>query len=448
MSTGAEQTFDVAVIGAGPAGAAAALGLAMLGWRVRMYTGDGRSGLEGGSARLPGALQSLSLRSACANVDEMVPRICHWAGERWKAGEEHVIDRTRFDAALRADVAREHIDQVNEHVRATKRLPGGWLVVSDRGTSRARAVIDARGRRTRAAGVRGPRLLASMQRYSGSAVRSTTVLCMGAGGWYWAAVDGQGDLQVVAVTGPEHSKRSVSPRQPLLAGNALPNAIAEVTSGAVPAGPPRACAATSVWRSPAEQEGYVFSGDAALSVDPLSGNGMYEALAASPAAIAGVNTWLKTGEWCHVRRFLTERSRESWMRKLEVAGSFYEQAARVAPHPFWARTASAYRARGAEFRTTADGPIGVERRPVLIGSRIELRRVIVGPRWPRGLWRFRDIELADLIESSEPELSTAARLGVDVSQVREAVQWLSRERVFARGAEPAHDRIESIGSLS
>ena len=90
----------------------------------------------------------------------------------------------------------------------------------------------------------------------------------------------------------------------------------------------------------------------------------------------------------------------------------------------------------------------VDWRPVLDGTRIKVRRVLVGPKWPRGLWRFDDIELAELIDSGRREWSTrqtAARLDVDVSQVRKAVQWLATQRAMQASDETTRVDVHVSG---
>jgi hypothetical protein len=122
-------------------------------------------------------------------------------------------------------------------------------------------------------------------------------------------------------------------------------------------------------------------------MDPLSGHGLFEALRSSQVVISAVNSFLAGTDWGLIARFLNERAGELWRRALTTAADFYRRQTEHAATPFWTSTADAYAARAALAGPRHSGPGRIEPRPVLNGSRIELRDVWVSTDWPRGIWQ-------------------------------------------------------------
>lgn len=433
---------DVAVLGAGPAGVAAAVELLRMGWSVRLFCGEGRTGCEGASDRTLEQLHRRQLSSTLASIRVQGPRQRDWAGARSTNGREYLIDRPRFDAGLRADAQAAGVP-CETRVLEVWRDGDGWFVRSDRGLVRARAVVEARGRRVRGPAQKGPRLLALRRWYRGAGAPGTAIM-MGHDAWYWLACDGQGSLLVQAMGIPRDGGGAGLLQQRLLGAQAMPRSLIERLDRATPQGTASACAAGASCRNPADEEGRVLAGDAALALDPLAGHGLYEALAATPAVVAAVNTWLTGGRWAPVREFMAARTRESWARKMAAAHEFYADAAAFQPSPFWRDVARGYGEAAAKALPAVDSTLRVEVRPVLNVDRIEERRVLVGAAWPRGIWYHGDIELADLLESGTQSSwdagRTAERLGRSPEAVQNAIQWLKVKGILPEGGmrQPVH----------
>jgi flavin-dependent dehydrogenase len=159
MSAGSSHV-DVAVIGAGPAGIAVAVGLARLGHSVAVISARPSAALEGGSPRVLEALQSAGLTHTRASIRVCADRIGDWGGRREYRGHEYLIGRTAFDAALHRDAQAAGVRLLHGRVERCGALAEGWWVTAGEVTLQARALVDARGRRCRGPAVRGPRLLA------------------------------------------------------------------------------------------------------------------------------------------------------------------------------------------------------------------------------------------------------------------------------------------------
>jgi flavin-dependent dehydrogenase len=122
-------------------------------------------------------------------------------------------------------------------------------------------------------------------------------------------------------------------------------------------------------------------------MDPLSGNGIHEAVRSARVAVAAVNSYLRGEPWSVVARFVDERSRELWRRSVSAAADFYRLQADWSGSEFWTSTAAAYERAAGQAMIQVEGEGQFEMRPVLNGEQIELRRVWVSPDWPRGVWK-------------------------------------------------------------
>jgi 2-polyprenyl-6-methoxyphenol hydroxylase-like FAD-dependent oxidoreductase len=148
-------------------------------------------------------------------------------------------------------------------------------------------------------------------------------------------------------------------------------------------------AAVARYSQPSRGQGFLRIGDAAVAMDPLSGNGIHEAIRSARVAVAAVNSYLLGTPWSVVARFVDERARELWRRSVTTAARFYRQQADWAgPAGFWAAATTAYeQAARAAMLPPEEGPGHFEMRPVLDGERIDLRQVWVSAQWPRGVWK-------------------------------------------------------------
>src|SRR5215470_10494286 len=104
MTEVAGQLLDVVVVGAGPAGAAAAVALSAKGFSTAVISRGACSGVQGLSTRALVALTEAGLESAAACASEPAARSVFWAGERSERGQEALMERASFDARLRVSV--------------------------------------------------------------------------------------------------------------------------------------------------------------------------------------------------------------------------------------------------------------------------------------------------------------------------------------------------------
>lgn len=435
----------IVVLGAGPAGAAVALGLRRLGHAVTLVgTPRAFDAIEGVSDRVVVGLRGVGIEAALAAIADPSPRRATWAGQTTALNHERLVDRAAFDRLLWQELQDHGVECMA--ARVMRWAPGEHddeghtLQVQRPGdaqpqTLRARFVVEARGRLAQhpPQGVtRGPETVALLWRgqgapgaEAGSAVESLR------DGWAWCArlptgaVALQLTVDPTAITLPPRAQLGAFVREQLAAVDAaLPfldipatevHALAR-TSGAVLA--PEVCAET-----------WLRVGDAAMAADPLSGNGIFQSLSSALQAPMVVHTLLNhPADAPHARRFHAERVLGLFQRFARIGRDFYAQEARWAGEPFWAARRAwpdALPAHGAE----GHAPPHIEQRPVVDRDRIRLAEVLVTAGQPLGIWHVDGVELAPLWRAAQAapgrELEALTPLlGGSVPRARAALRWL------------------------
>jgi flavin-dependent dehydrogenase len=293
--------WDVIVAGAGPAGSVAARTLAQAGLRVLLADPAAAAPLAGQrriGETLPGAARSLlrelgllvrvegrHLRSPGAHFLWAAQQLDQMDAIRSPHGAGWHLDRVRFDADLRDAARNAGVACLAGAVSAPGRMPGGWRLRLAGAELCCRVLIDATGRRAqlaRALGARRERdgdLIAVHAWYmgEGEADQRTLIEAEAAGWWYTARLPDQ--ARVVALHLDAEDAATLL-RQPGAWRNRLEGTqyIAPTLRGLSLEGPPRATDASGGQTLPAVGERWIAIGDAALSVDPLSSQGMLNAL--------------------------------------------------------------------------------------------------------------------------------------------------------------------------
>ena len=415
MSDRGAQPFDAIVLGAGPSGVAAALGIARLGYRTAIVTRPRSPSVEGLSGRAFARLIDTGLDRVARCASAPAARLVYWAGSRSVRGQESVIKREEFDSQLRAALIGSPVQWLDAAVRRIRFENGVWQIETSSAILSSRAVLDARGRRARRCDHRGP-LLAAWSAIcpsdEWSAPRSAVAALDDAWCWFARTDDGLLFLQVVGAA-DEHASHHRFTATILAAARVLPEfGLTPERASTVAATGARAAVAR--FSRPSQGAGYLRIGDAAVAMDPLSGNGIYEALRSAHVATAAVNSYLLGAEWAVLARFVDEQARELWRRSVTVAAYFYRAQAAHTRGEFWTHAASKYEKAALDARVTEQGPGRFEMRPVLDGQRIDVRRVWVSSDYPRGVWKVNGRSL----DQMPPELipSVVLRAASDFHQ--------------------------------
>ena len=449
----ASANTDIAVLGAGPAGAAAALGLATLGYAVTVITQPRtRAGRESFSARVVEALRTLGGDEACAVIEAPSPRRVSWAGEERELPGEAQVDRAGFDAGLIAALERRGVRVLrDEALRVEARDEGARVALASGDALRARCVLEARGRAAPASAARerGPETLCVVQHWRTPAREARIVVASLANGWAWCARDARGALTTQLALDAQDAPARAELRAHLAAALGGSAPCRELLGDATPEGDAYARAATAVFDGEPASGPVLRIGDAALAVDPLSGNGVFQALSTALAAPAVVNTLLRRPEDAALaRRFSAERARDIFLRFARVSRDFYALGAAHHGGAFWEKRASWPDSDAAH--PAASGALEIATRPVVCDGFIEEREVVLTPERPLGTWRLAGAELAPLVRSLAADAAPAAEeraLAALPEPARGPLRaWLDAHRAGGRplGADPAVRAIQGF----
>lgn len=360
---------DVAVLGGGTAGSAAAIALAGTGASVAVLDRPPSRGPRVGDVLPPAALpllEELGVRDDLARGGHLPS---HGNRSLWGGPEADThefirdpygvgwhLDRDRFDAMLaRAARARGAAWHRGAWAAAWERLPaGGWRLEvvrtsaagPSRGELRAGTVVDATGRASPFARSRGAERLDGDRLVgvvgvlapaagSGGDRDSLTLVEAVPDGWWYAALLPGGRLSVAFLSDGD----VVAGGRLHLAGRWLAGALATRLlgdrlrrHGYRLAQGPRAVVARSSCLAAASGPGWLAAGDAAAAHDPLSAQGMTSALA------AGLWTARAVGEGTEAAM----RRHSAWVRdwyaryRADLA-AYYGQERRWPGSPFWRR---------------------------------------------------------------------------------------------------------------
>lgn len=391
------RLFDVVVLGAGPAGAAAAVGSARKGFTTAVVSKGVTTGVQGLSSRALASLAEAGLASATRCVSGPAARLVFWSNERSERGQEGLIEREVLDASLRSCVRDSPVFWMDTTARGITCADDVWLVETNLGPISGRTLLDGRGRRTRRSDERGPLLVSwSLNLDLQQRMTARSALAALDDGWCWLAITPEGMVRAQFVTkANQQVGRDQLASRIRTAAEKLPDIELPVDQ-LLARGSYNACAAVARYSRPSRGPGYLRIGDAAVAMDPLSGNGIHEAVRSARVAVAAVNSFLQGVSWSTVSRFVDERSRELWRRSVRTAADFYRLQADCSDSQFWTSAADAYGRAASEAAGKPEGDGRFELRPVLNAERIELRRVWVSNDFPRGVWQIdgRSLEQA------------------------------------------------------
>lgn len=360
---------DVAVIGAGPAGATVAARLAQLGHSVVVLDRARRRSHQYETLS-PTTLELLELTGAdqlvrdagFAPVDSMTVEWDDSRCVRAMPPGSLLIDRDHFDALL-VDQAVRCGATILRAVTATarRRVESGWEIAREGPPVRARFVVDATGRPSTLRRSRGDALLAVTGRWEAASRDQPAVVALD-DGWVWAAPSaptaGDGGRCDVTVFVDPAAWRTQS-GGPVARYTRLVEAADVVANGARLVGGVSAADASGALAEVCGPD-WLAVGDAALALDPLSSSGVQRAVQGGLTAAVVIHTALTYAADTvlaldHYRHMLTRAS----AHHVDWTQESYAAVAAVRPTAFWTARAK-----------PIDQPIG----PVTTGSsRIDLR---------------------------------------------------------------------------
>jgi len=325
-----------------------------------------------------------------------------------EANTEHLVLRRQFDRALLEDVSAAGIPVLNGRlVRRTAAgdgLHGLAVRLEEAGPVQlaCRFLVDARGRGVpgrEAALLRGPETVSLVQVRQGPAGEAGSLVCSFSDGWAWLArlADGTHFLQLTVESSAQSPpKRAELERWFEAQVRRIPD-IHPWLEGTRSASRLFARGSTSLLRDDIVTANAIRVGDAAMAVDPLSGNGIFQALSSALAAPAVINTLLRhPDDGALAQDFHRERVRHTFLRFARTGRDFYRLEQDRADTSFW-QARQRWPDDQLAHPETAPEFLGLKERPVLAGDRILSRPVAVTSDQPLGVWHVGGVELEPLL---------------------------------------------------
>ena len=419
----------IVVLGAGPAGAATAIGLRRLGYTVTVVSQWRRvAAVEGISQRVLEGLRHAGLGGALSQAATPATRQVHWNGQHLHMNQEFLLDRQRFDRALRDDLQRAGVSVVEGRVREVVHEVGHRVRLDDGQVLTAGFLVEARGRQAPLAAdrLRGPETVSLLNAWQGSPAAPASAVESLEDGWAWMArlEDGRCYWQVTLDAAGLPGKSELAAY--CAARRHQSSLVAELFGArALEPAQVHARSSTAILAGDCVGEDWLRVGDAAMAVDPLSGNGIFQSLSSALQAPVVINTLLRKPERAGLaRQFHQQRIEQLFLRFARIGRDFYAQEQCRAGQPFWARRHGWPDVQ--PLHMAADWhSVRVERRPVLRDGLVDEAEVVVTADQPLGVWHLQGVELAPLVRKVQNGSPAAAVLsGLTSEQQMMVRRWL------------------------
>lgn len=393
---------SIIVLGAGPAGVVAAIGLRRLGFDVSVVSDWRRfPAVEGVSPRVFDSLRRAGLRNACACTGSASSRLVNWSGMESVRNQEFLIDRTLFDQGLREDLREAGVPILAARVRDVREDESGHHILLEGGEElQADFLIEARGRQAPQAGgrLRGPETVTLTNQWKEAPGRDGSAVESLPEGWAWMARLSNGhcfwqlSLDTAAQTMPARAdipRYCASKRGQSILANQL------FSEAANPAGVSwHARSSTAILALETGGNNWLRVGDAAMAVDPLSGNGIFQSLSSALAAPAVIKTLLIHPERsAFALDFHRRRIQQLFLRFARTGRDFYALEEKWSNEVFW-RERGVWPDARELYVSGKFADLKIESAPVLKNDLIEMVEVVTSIDQPLGMWHIGGVELA------------------------------------------------------
>lgn len=428
----------ILILGAGPAGAAVALGLRRLGYAVTLVSEWRRfAALEGVSQRVLEALRGAGLHHALANATLPSQRQVAWNGQQHAQNIEFLLDRPTFDRGLREDLRLAGVEVIEGRTLNVQSSADGHRVELDGGqTLTADFLVEARGRQAPASGkgLRGPETVSLLNRWRGTLGVTASAVESLEDGWAWMARrdDGQCywqwtvDVASARLPGKAQLLDYCRARR-----QASDFAQAFFAGGQESELQLHARSSTAILALQVGGDNWIRVGDAAMAVDPLSGNGVFQSLSSALQAPVVINTLLRIPERAALaQRFHRQRVEQLFLRFARIGRDFYADEQRWLDQPFWQARRQWPDAEVAHAAADFAG-LRIERMPVLRDGFVDEAEVVITADQPLGIWHVHGVELAPLVRRLRDEPADQVLAGLTHEQGRAVRGWL-----LAQGFKP------------
>lgn len=458
---------EVCVIGGGPAGAAAALRLALLGHDVVLIERSVFPRPRVGEAMAPSIWTVLDVLGARDDIAQagfvrVEQSILRWAADTDENLSQPpgrfglMVDRGRFDAIL-IEKAKQAGVRVLQPARARtpREHTAGWIVPVESGEGKllieARFLVDAAGRYSNIRRTEAPSAPSTVA-LSGNWQNTSLVpgpnrIEAGESCWYWGAPRPDGAFcAMVFVDGEQCRGRRrhelEADYRRWLADSAL---LTDCLSGTLESGV-RLHETTPHQSADCVTENSIKAGEASFSLDPLSSQGVQAAMSSAIQAAIVVHTMLTRPEdAAAARTFYRDARKDAVERHRAAAARHYAAAFGTAPTSFWRERAAASPipmqpiptepSRAFAGRACLSRDVRIEDVPVIERDHITLRKGLHHPSLERPFAYLGGIAVETLLErvaSSDSLEALGSELARDTGHERgrRMVSWLVEQRIL------------------
>lgn len=443
MTSVQQSMAKIVVLGGGPAGGATALGLKKLGYQVTVITQPRPfKAVEGVSERVLEGLRNAGFQQALANLPAASPRMASWNGETNSANTERLINRSELDRGIGLDLQAAGVTVIDGRVDRVNPNDDGYAisVKTDADVAVAQLItadflVEARGRSAPAAGLkrlRGSETVSLLQYWQGAPCQPQSAAESFQDGWAWMAAwsDGTRYLQLtfdVASANLPDKSQLIDHCNRIL--QTLPSAEPFLDS-AEPSGIIHARTSTPILCKEAVGGNWIRVGDAAMAVDPLSGNGIFQALSSALQAPAVINTLLQQPERAALaKQFYQQRVDHLFYRFARIGRDFYASEARW-DNPFWV-TRRNWPDSEPLHQETDPASLKVETLPVVSNGLITAQEVVTTNDQPLGIWHLNGLAMAPVVRALQqraadesPQDCLQQTLGLAPSTAEGLTRWL------------------------
>jgi flavin-dependent dehydrogenase len=466
MAMNARINADVCVIGAGPAGTTIAHRLASLGHDVCLIDRDRFPRPHIGASLPPSILPLLDVIGVRDRVERAgflrPERTMVWWSQAAPTMRSHSgppgfhVDRGAFDRLLLLNAQSNGVRVLEgTHAMQPERSSGGgWRIPVRRDGEpqeiAARLIVDASGGRGLLSGRRhrvSAPLLALYAHWRGAdagAIEGRVEA--GENEWFWYAPLGGGKSVAAVLIDPKHLSDPADDGIDRVYHGLLRRfrLFRDAGLGRIE-GAVKACDASSRYAEQAAGPDFIRVGDANLSLDPLSSQGVQSAIASSLQAAIVINTLARhRANTDAAIAFYRDRQQEKVRQHAAKTAAFYGERAAVCDRPFWRR-----RAAFAGERTTPawqDEPLDgadrirlshrttIEQTPVVQGDVIVAAAALRHESLERPVAFVGEVEIVPLLRRIEPGQSARAavqtwsdRMPADLGW--KIMHWLWQRRI-------------------
>jgi flavin-dependent dehydrogenase len=448
------KTFDVAVVGGGPAGASAAMRLSRFGFDVAIFDRSDSARQHVGES-LPSSirvvLDALELELPKDVVVARPPEhLVYWGEMRgsrpWTGVPESeaslLVWRGPFDRFLR-ERASSHATLFGAPVRRAVRAKEGWRVETAGGdVVRARILLDASGRsgllaRSLREKERRFRTLALTGHFQTGEASPPTLIESFENGFVWSAPLASGLRDVTVMIDPPSGR---SDRRALYL-RAIESAeqVKRLVSSFEIIDRVRGIDATPYRARSYGGPDFFLVGDAASFLDPLSAHGVHKAMDGGLAAAVSVRTMLERPERAEDAVDFYQMREETIVRiTAERLRALYRSETRFSGSRFWRRRSGSVSAPApvpprrplrAKDALRAAATVRLVEAPVIENDWIERREVLVAEGRERPVRFLGAVPLPELykeVVSASSVEAAAHRSALGFDRAFAAIEWLYR----------------------